>query len=48
MFKKLDGVVREFFDYVDELFPDDDGDGLDYPYDEVGYNPYTGCYDDDF
>ena len=26
---------------------DDDWDDDDYLLDEVGFNPYTGCYDDD-
>ena len=47
MFKEIDKVVKEFFDYVEDLFPDDGSDDGDYAYDEVGYNPYTGCYEDD-
>ena len=50
IFKEMDKVIKEFFDYVEELFPEKEGEvsvDTDGAYVEVGYNPFTGCYDDD-
>jgi len=54
---KLVGVSEvKIFDEDNELvgyfvngvsFPITDDYEHDYDYDEIGYNPYTGCYDED-